>query len=559
MNNSLKRAARVANVMFSQGLSYFVHELNLKLHLPFFKKFAPKGKPPSDLPVRLRKVMEELGGAYLKLGQFLSIRPDLLPVEYCREFQKLLDKVPAMPFSKVKEVIEENLKAPSRTLFAHIEPKPIGSASIAQVHRARLTSGKNVAVKVQRPEAKAQFAADIQILYYLAHKIEKRFANKAISPLTIVKEFERYTAQELNFVLEARVIDRFAQHFKDSATVVVPKVYWPATTSQIITMDYLDGTKLTDTLKHAPAATRALLAKRIADTAFEQVLKLGLFHADLHPGNIFVLPGNRIGLLDFGIVGTLNDALIKQTVAIYTALVNKDSAAVTKVLLHVGVPEPDASIDDLKLDVERIVNEWYGTELGQARVSEMMRALFESAVSNGVALPISFLLLGKALVTMEGTCVALDPQFNFVAYSQPKIARLLREHRQPKAMLKRFTQTSRQYAELLSELPQQTSDVLERIKQGSIDLKINETDVKHIGMDLNRSSNRISYAMIIAALLVSAALLVDVPPKLGAYSFFTLAGITLAACLLFVLLVSVWREGMAPFDLHKEIRRQREP
>jgi ubiquinone biosynthesis protein len=554
MNDGWKRAGHVVNTLLKHGMGYFVHELGLKWHLPFIKKLAPKGMPPLDLPVRMRKAMEELGGAYLKLGQFLALRPDLLPKEYCDEFKKLFDNVPQMPAEKVRHTIEASLKAPIKAFFTSIEAKPIGSASIAQVHKAKLRNGKPVVVKVQRPEARKQFDSDTKIMYYLAHKIERRFRDKAISPLTIVQEFERYTAQELNFVLEARTIDRFARHFKKSRTVVIPEVYWPATTRDLLTMDCIDGTKLTALLQKPGSHDLKTIAKNIADASFEQVLKLGVFHADLHPGNILVLPGNKIGLLDFGIVGTLNEELIRQTVAIYAGLVAKNTSSITKVLLKVGIPKTSADIEGLKLDVERIVNEWYGSALGKARVTEMMQALFESAVAHKITMPAGFILLGKALVTLEGTCLALDSGFNFVEYSQPKIQQLLKEQQKPKAVLKRFSTLSKQYAEVLAELPQQASEVLDRLKRGSIDLNISETDVKHLGMDLNRSSNRLSYALLIAALLVSSAMLVDLPPKIGQYSVFTLAGLIFASLLLGVLLVSVWREGISPYDLHKEPR-----
>jgi ubiquinone biosynthesis protein len=551
MNTSWKRAGRVVNVLFRHGLGYFVHELGLKWHLPFFKKLAPRGKPPTDLPARLRKAMEELGGTYLKLGQFLALRPDLLPRQYCDEFRKLLDTVPPMPFAKVQHVIEQQLKGSLKNYFSRIDAQPLGSASIAQVHRAQMKTGKDVVIKVQRPDAKERFAADIQIMQYLAHKMEKRFRDKALSPTTIVKEFERYTAQELNFVLEGRTIDRFAQHFAQSKTVVIPRVYWPATSSQLLVMDLLEGVKLTEVLKKKNPAQHTLLAHRIADASFEQILKLGVFHADLHPGNIIVLPGNKIGLLDFGIVGALNETLLKDTVTIYSALVNKDAPTVTKVLLRVGVPSAEADLEGLRVDTERIVNEWYGSELGQARVTHMLQALFESAVQHGITMPTGLILLGKAMVTVEGTCLALDPKFNFVEYSSPRVLQLLKDYRHPKAVLGRFTKLSKQYLELIADLPQQASDALDRVKRGTIDLNLKETDVKHLGMDLNRSSNRLAYSLIIAALLLSGAILIDVPPKIGAYSVFTILGLGFAACLLMVLLVSVWREGMAPFDPHK--------
>ncbi len=553
MNNSWKRAGHVVNVLFKHGLGYFVHELGLKWHLPFFSKLSPAGKPPSDLPVRLRKAMEELGGAYLKLGQFLALRPDLLPSKYCDEFRKLLDKVPQMPFAKVEKAIESSLKSPPKVFFSHIDANPIGSASVAQVHRAKLKNGKSVVVKVQRPEAKEQFSADINIMYYLARKIEKRFNDRAVMPVTIVKEFERYTAQELNFVSEAQYIDKFHQFFKDSGKVTVPEVHWATTTPQLLTMDYLEGKKLTEVIGHAPPGERKQLAKTIADAAFDQVLKLGMFHADMHPGNILVMPGGKIGLLDFGIVGRLDEQLVRQTVMLYAALVEKDSAAITSILLKAGVAETGADIEDFKRDVETIVNGWYGTEIGRVRVTQMMQKLFESAVEHGINMPVGFILLGKALVTVEGTCLSLDPEFNFVQYSQPKVIKLIKEHKRPKALLKKFGQLSRDYAGVIAGLPQQTAEALERVRKGTIDLNLKETDIKHLGMDLNRSSNRLSYAMIIASLLITGALLVEIPPKLGAYSVFTVISLVFAVILLMALVVSVWREGSAPFDMHTDL------
>jgi ubiquinone biosynthesis protein len=554
MNHTIARAGYVVNVLFRNGLGYFVHELGLKWHLPFFKKLAPAGKSPPDLPSRLRKAMEELGGAYLKLGQFLALRPDLLPKAYCDEFKKLLDKVHPMPFSKVQNVLETSLKAKTSAFFSHIDPSPIGSASVAQVHKARLKDGRSVVVKVQRPEAKEQFASDIHLMYYFARKIEKRFHDMAVLPVTIVKEFERYTAQELNFVYEARTIDRFYQHFKGT-NVVIPRVHWASTTANVLTMDLLDGSKLTEFIKHAKPAQRKALAKTIADSAFEQVLDLGLFHADLHPGNILVLGSNKIGLLDFGIVGALDEELINKTVQLYAGLVDRDITSITNILMKAGIPSSETNTEDLKLDIERIVNAWYGTELSQTRVTHMMQALFESAVEHKIAMPAGFVLLGKALVTVEGTCLALDPEFNFVEYSQPRIVRLMKKHKSPKMLVKKFTKLSRQYGDIIAGLPQQTADALERLKRGAIDLNIKETDIKHLGMDLNKSSNRLAYSMIIAALLISAAMLIDVPPKIGSYSIFTIVGLFFATVVLMAFVVSVWREGAAPFDLHQEGRR----
>ena len=242
-----KRVKQVVSVMVAEGLGYFIDKMKLRWHLPLHKNlqfyhFTKKEHIP--LQVRLRRSMETLGGAYIKLGQLLSLRPDLVPMDYCKEFEKLQDQVPAFPFSQVKKIVEEELGKPLSEIFSHFEEKPIGSASIGQVHRAKLKDGKEVVVKVQRPDIQELFHEDIDILYYLFGKLDKYYHYEHFSPLMILDEFERYTKKELDYCFEKRNLTRFGDNFKHSSFIKVPKAYDAYSTSSILTMEYLKGEKL---------------------------------------------------------------------------------------------------------------------------------------------------------------------------------------------------------------------------------------------------------------------------------------------------------------------------
>src|SRR3989344_6613842 len=283
-----KRASHVVDICLKQGLGYFVDLYGLKWHLHLFKRIILRNaKKPESLPERIRAVMEELGGAYIKLGQLLSIRPDLIPSEYCEEFKHLLDDIAPISFSEVKKTVEFELKQPLHKVFAHFDKFPLGSASVAQVHKAKLLNGKNVVVKVQRPGVDKKFREDIDIIYYLAHKIQKHSDLRRVHPLAIVEEFEKYTNKELNFINEARNIDKFYQGFKET-NIIIPKVFWQFTTPKILVMDYLDGKKLTEA-KKLSQEERRIIAYRLADASLKQLFEIGVFHADLHPGNILVM------------------------------------------------------------------------------------------------------------------------------------------------------------------------------------------------------------------------------------------------------------------------------
>lgn len=545
---TLNRASKVVNVLVKQGLGYFVQEYGLKWHLPFRKRLVTYEKGDS-IPVRIRKSMEELGGGYVKLGQLLSLRPDLVPQEYCDEFSKLLDKMPAFKYEQARKEIETELDASLKSVFKSFDKKPIGSASIAQVHRAVLKNGKKVVVKVQRPYAKDKFMADIQILYYLAHKVDKYFKKTTVSPLLIVKEFERYTKDELNFRIEAGNIEQFYEMFRKNKKFVVPNVYPQHSTNKVLVMDFINGTKLSEIQDKLSVKVKKEIIKNIADAVLTQVLQKGLFHADLHPGNILVLPGRKIALLDFGIIGRLDKELRQSTLDMIVAMVNQDSKDVSKILLRLGLPTEQTNLESFELDIDDIIRQW--NPASSVRPTHVLHRLFNTCVKNHIRMPADLILFAKALVTAEGTCVQLDPQFNFVEYAKPKIAQILKKEARPTAVIKRFLKKSMDAGDSLSEIPDRTIELLEKFKREPIKLDINDTDIGHLGRSIGFGSNKLAYAILAAALLLSGAMLIDLKPMLFGYSIFSIFALSFAIMLIGVLTGSMIRERILPYGLIK--------
>lgn len=545
----MKRASRVVNECVKQGLGFFVHQYGLKWHVDFVNRwFLSEKKVPDSLPVRIRKTLESLGGAYVKLGQLLSVRPDLIPDEFCEEFKRLRDDVLPMSFGVVKKSVERELGQSLSLLFTQFDKAPLGSASVAQVHKARLMNGRWVVVKVQREGVAEQFAEDLDILFYLAHKIDRHQDGSAFSPVAIVEEFERYTRNELNFVVEARNIDRFYHIFRGSESVRVPKVHWAVTNRMVVVMDYLPGVKLSEA--KLSATERKIVAKRLMDVALKQLFEVGFFHADLHPGNVLVLPGLRVGLLDFGIVGSLSRERLEQLGRSYIALIDKDVDAVVKSLLGLGPVSSHMDVEAFREDVANIINEWGDGSDKRVRVTQLLYFLFQCCARYKVRIPKDLVVFGKGAMTAEGTCLEIDPEFDFALFSKPVITRMIRVQRSPRRVAGRLVKKSFSASEDLLAIPGVTKALLEQLKNEPFRIGIDNTDVRHLGFDLNTSSNRVSYALLISSLIIAGSLLTTVGPAYEGYSAVSVGAFLVAGMLLVPLLVSVLREGRKGYDSH---------
>ncbi len=532
------RISTIVKVLAKNGLGGALCRYGFAHYLPFFSRRA--GGLPADAPVRFRKSMEELGGAFIKLGQLLSIRPDLIPQTYCDEFSKLLDNVPPENTAVIESVISSEFGKPASKLFKHIDIEPLGSASIAQVHKARTIDGNAVAVKVQRPHIAEQFEQDIELISFVANKLSKHTLN--VNPLLIAEEFKRYTQRELNFKTEAT----FIEEFKSTASVKIPKVHWNLTTEKVLTMEYLDGVKLLELKRAQPE-----VAKKLVNAFLDQIFDHGVFHADLHPGNVLLLKNGNLALLDFGIVGHLNKDTKKLGLELYLAILERDSTKIAEVLLNYGTPSSDTSIRRFTSDITRLLGDWWSQPAQQRRVTHLMHQLFALCFTHYITMPIDTILLGKGMMTLEATAHLVDPNFNFVTYSTPKITALLKQQKSSKSIITSVTERSKAFAEALSELPGKTVDALNAAQQGRLTVNVSDSQFRHIGKDINLSSNRLSYALITAALLVSGALLIDIGAQFLGISVLSIILFTLATFFVIALLLSVLREGKPGHDNHE--------
>ena len=336
---SFSRLRQIVNILFTYGFEEIVDELRFRSHLPFEKQISKKKskKSRSTHAVRLRKAMEEAGGAFVKLAQMLSLRSDLIPQEYCDEFAKLQDSVKPFAFSKVKKIIEEDFGKPINKVFMEFEKEPIAAASVGQVHKARLKSGQWVAVKIQRPDIKKIFKSDVDILYYLAEQAEERIENlRRFKPRRIVQEFENYTKKELDFKLEAKNIDIFFKKYKYSHYFKIPRVYWEQSSSRVVTMTFIDGKKISE-MKKLDEKDKKRLTLLVYRSFIDQVFNMHIFHADPHPGNIFLMDNKKIAFLDFGIVGRISPDLAMSVEMMLIGLVKGDLDMLAQSFLDIGV------------------------------------------------------------------------------------------------------------------------------------------------------------------------------------------------------------------------------
>jgi len=529
----LKRIARVVRVLLKNNLGFLIEELGLKLHLPFTKRFLMSRKLPAELAVNLRKSFEELGGAFIKLGQLLGIRPDLVPEEFCVEFKKLLDDVPPVHFDVIKKAIEKSLGKELGSVFKNFEHDPIGSASVAQVHRAKLFNSKDVVVKVLRPGIRDAFNTDISILRLIASRVESRFKDLPVSPSRIVDEFERYTKNELNLVFEARNVERIHKQ-KRSARIVVPAVYWPATSRKVLTMDFLPGKKLS----HVSHPDKSFV-KVIIDELIKEIFDYGFFHADLHPGNIIVLPDKRLGLIDFGIVGYIDSKLKMLGISLISAISKKDADAVLRALMKYGSPTKRTDLEKLKQDIYDIINEWYNDDSGEAKATHMMHQLFISCTKQGFVVPQNAVLFGKALVSAEGTCDFIDPDFDFVSYSRQKAAKILARFRSSKAIRNYVLEEAKRAFDTARDIPEQGLNLLQKINSGRFEFSLDDSHFRKIGINISSSSNKLSLAMIITALIIASASLIEFGPFVDGYPVLSIIGLTLAGFLMVPLFFSI--------------------
>src|SRR3989344_8080504 len=543
----VKRLSQIIDVLFKHELGYIIDKLKLKPLLPVSKRIKnEKFEPNSLMPKHLRLAMEELGATFIKLGQLLSLRPDLIPKEYCKEFSRLQDNVRPVPFAEIKKVIESEFKKPINEIFLKFNEVPIASASIGQVHKAILKDNEIVAVKVQRPGIKDLFDADIDILYHLASLIEHHFPSlEGIRPVEIVKEFEKYTKSELDYTTEASNIDAFYANFKNSKHIKIPKVYWNYTTQKVLTMQFMHGKKLgTDAKFIALKSSKSAVINNIINSFITQVIDYGMFHADPHPGNILLLGNNKIALLDFGIVGKITPDIREHMESMFIGLVKPDKDLLIDSLVNLGFIEGGINTSDLKKDLSQHLGKYYGSSLKEVNTSEVIYDLLALIRKYNIKLPVNFILLLKSIITIEGFGKELNPNFVFVKETKPIIDKLISKRSGISYIFKDWKSRLLKTSMDVSRLPEEARITLKDIREGHVKIKVEDPNISKFAYEVDKSSNRITFGLLIAGLVIAAAImaLAKVPPFYKNVPVITIGLLIISVIFIILLIISILKE-----------------
>ncbi|MEW5762749.1 MAG: AarF/ABC1/UbiB kinase family protein [Bacillota bacterium] len=518
-----RRYREIARLLARYGFDYFADQLApLGTVLPRPLKRRPRPRRRSA-PARLVMLLQDLGPTFIKLGQLLSTRADLLPEEYVRELEKLQDAVPPFPFAEARRQVERELGRPLEDVFADFRRECLAAASIAQVHRARLVTGEEVVVKVQRPGVEELVAVDLDILLDVA-RLADRYTpwGRVYSFTEMAEEFRQTMAEETDFRAEGRNADTLRRHARDDHGVYIPRVYWEYTTRRVLTMEYVGGTKLTDLAAlETLGLDRAAVARRLAGSIVRQMLVDGVFHADPHPGNLAVLPDGRLAFFDFGIIGRLPQDLKEQLGLMVLGMVRKDSNLIMRSLQRMGVVPPHVDAAALRRDIERLEQKYYDVPLAQVDMAESFEDLLRIAYKHRIRLPSEVTMLVKSLVTTDGVVEQLDPEVSIAVIARPLVKRLAARNVSLAHLRRHLEETLPEYAYLLGRLPTLAGDLLEQAARGELRVRQENPGLRELAARLGALVNRLSLGLICAALFVTAGLLARHPVKL--FGFLPLA------------------------------------
>ncbi len=508
----LTRSREIASVLIGHGWDYL-------LHSPQRTKLKPKDlqhRPTLTRPEHLRSALEELGTTFIKLGQILSTRADLLPPDYLAELSKLQDSAPAVPFEAIKEAILKELGQPIEQVFRQFDPKPLAAASIGQAHAATLKDGTEVVVKVRRPGVVEQVEEDLKILKELANAVTGRleFAERYDIP-GIVEEFSDTLRAELDYVREGHNAEKFAENFAGERGLHIARVFWETSTSRVLTLERIRGTKISDVASlDQQGIDRPALARFATDVVMRMVCEHGFFHADPHPGNFFIESDGTIGLIDFGMVGNLDEQTQDHLADLLIYINHQDADRLVDVLLDLGVSKKRVDRASLRHDVQHLLTTYWGLSLGELRLTALLNDVFAAMRKNHLHLPSNLSLLVKTVIMIEGLGVKLDPEFRMTTALESYANRLIMQKYSPIKLIHNLGQASFDLARLSIEMPQHLRRIVNATENGSLQVGMRPEGFDPIINRFERISNRIVLGVIAAAFINGLAVLASVyrPP-----------------------------------------------
>ena len=557
----IKRFGTITRVLVKHGFADLLERIVRKppenLKADRIKPVVPKIAYPS--PVRIRRVLEELGPSFIKLGQLMSTRADVFPPEYIEEFKKLQDRVPPIPYPDIQNVVESELKQRLSDIFEDFEIESMAAASVAQVHKARLKSGEDVAVKVVRPAIHKKIREDIRLMYYFAAKIEKAFEiGRIIGALNLVKEFERNIFRELDMLVEAGNIERFVANFRDTEEIYIPKVYWDLTSKSVLVMEHIRGIKMdqVDTIR-----AHGIDPKEVAMIGLRsfsrQLMEFGLFHADPHPGNTIVMYDGRVSLVDFGITGYLDEETMLQIANIFLGYAEHNYDMVLDAFEEAGLIQPESmDLKSFRTDLKDISEPFYGRTLQTISVKDVYDQIMLLVLKYQIRLPRNLLLLLKTFIQTEALGKILGSDASLLEVTRPYARKLLQRGYDTRKIMRQFGKDARSMSGYLKVLPKFIHDILKAAAGGKHRIEVWHGGFQNIDTKIEKGINRLTVGLVVSASVIAGSLVLNSSQRfmevtvdfLGVHTISVtallgLTGYSLATVLGLWLIISIFRSG----------------
>lgn len=535
MVRNLFRVQEILTVFFRFGFGDLVERIGLAQYVRKIPPLDETEEPQLMTPARrFRNALEQLGGAFVKLGQVLSTRPDILPASWIEELAPLQDEVTAVDFESIRRTLEEEL-GPLSNHFLTIDPAPLATASVAQVHEAVTLDGHKVVVKCRKPGIKKTVLQDCDILEVIADLLEGHVPESQVyGPRQIVRDFREVLSEELDFTREGQNLDRFRTDFGPEAVVTFPVVYWGQTSERVLTMEYVDGVKisLVDKLREK-GVDAPLVARRLAETILRQILEFGFFHGDPHPGNLLVIDENRICFLDCGMVGRLDGLLRENLVLLVSAGLRKDVAVVADILTEMQALPEDIDRTQFLRQTHRLLERYYYLPLKRVRMDALMNDLIGLIHTYRIHVPSDLVLVAKALITLEGVGRTLDPDFDSVTVAQPYVQQIVMTTYGPRFLARRISEGASDVIRLLRSLPSDFRELARIMRENRLKIVVEHIGHKEQAQALENASKRLSVCIVIAALVLGSAMMAHghLEPKFFGVPLIALIGFAVAAAL----------------------------
>lgn len=547
---SIRRYRQIITVLGGYGLGQLLEYLNLSQVVALSRRMLRR--PDSKVahlsaPERLRLALEELGPTFIKLGQLLSTRADIIPAPFVQELTRLQDEIPCIPFEEIREQIERELGVPLAHRFTRVDPEAIAGASIAQVHRATLITGEDVVVKVRRPGVTEAVETDIDILMGVALLLERHMARSDIyDPVGVVREFSYTIRREMDLSREGHAIERIRDNFPGDQTLHFPQVYWEATAKGVLTTEYVDGIKVSDTRAIEEAGLdRREIARRGAKVFLKMVLEHGFFHGDPHPGNVLILPGNVICLLDYGMVGRLDPAVKRYLTDVMRAVIDRDVEGLAYIVAEAGEVGENVNMHALKKGLAEFIDSYFDIPLKEIEVGRMLLEFIDLVSTHRIKVHPDLTMLVKVLVVVEGMGRKLDPDFDMVGHLRPFLEREFRQQHSPGRLLRELEQGLEGYLTLARNLPRDIKEILNKINRNRFRIDLEHRGLDRFSKELDRSANRLCLSLIIAALLIgsSIAMQTNKGPMLWELPVFAFFGYSCAGLIGIWWMIAIIRSG----------------